>query len=103
MIRPFNPIVKISITEHKKKMSSIEENFLFTEVTPNECALISGGTSQETQFNLSNGNSALIGVNLSQFIFALGAYQFTLLLTGNRELANSVLINQWNRAFFSYF
>ncbi|BAY08380.1 hypothetical protein [Calothrix sp. NIES-2098] len=84
-------------------MSSIEKNSLFTEITPNECALVSGGNSQETPINISNGNYALIGVNLTQFIFALGAYQFTLLLTGNRELANSVLIAQWNRGFYSYF
>ncbi|MDR9896653.1 hypothetical protein G7B40_019090 [Aetokthonos hydrillicola Thurmond2011] len=70
-------------------MQVIDKQELFTEITDEESAIIKGGDS--IQF----------GVSEAQIIFALGAYTYTLLLTGNKELANSVLITQWNRAFTS--
>ncbi|MEB3178864.1 MAG: hypothetical protein VKL59_07545 [Nostocaceae cyanobacterium] len=86
----------------------MEQDNLFVEITKEESAVVSGGF-RGRRFRAANnnsdgsGNSGVFQVNLAQIIFALGAAQFTFLLTGNSELANSVLTTQWNRAFRSFF
>ncbi|BAY25093.1 hypothetical protein NIES2100_48940 [Calothrix sp. NIES-2100] len=66
-----------------------ENNQLFTEVSAEESAIVSGGDSIVSQFSPS------------QTIWALGAAAYTQLTTGNAVLAASVLNTQWNRAFSS--
>lgn len=71
-------------------MQAIQNKELFTEVSAEESAIVSGGDSITAQFSPS------------QTIWALGAYQYTLNTSGNNQvLATSVLLTQWNRAFSS--
>ncbi|MEB3178863.1 MAG: hypothetical protein VKL59_07540 [Nostocaceae cyanobacterium] len=73
-------------------MQAIKNNELFTEISAEESAVVSGG------------DTIVAGVNLAQIIFAFGAAQYTFLTTGgNAALANSVLDTQFNRAFSSIF
>ncbi|BAY08381.1 hypothetical protein [Calothrix sp. NIES-2098] len=70
-------------------MQVIEQNELFTEVSAEESAIVSGG------------DTTVIQDSTTQKIFALGASAYTFLLTGNAPLANAVLTTQWLRSFNS--
>ncbi|MDR9896650.1 hypothetical protein G7B40_019075 [Aetokthonos hydrillicola Thurmond2011] len=70
-------------------MQAIENNTLFTEISAEESAIVSGGEAIK------------IGVSVPQQIFALGAGQYTFNTTGNAVLALSVLTTQYNRSYAS--